>query len=228
MTDTPPADLGEIIVIGIKAVASGVPGGGGGGGGDPGGIEENTDTGGQSPGGTGYTEEQARAENERQKECAAQRFENKLNEQAQKDSKEFFSFTWVRDGQNVTHEIRGGADVRVTVADRNAARAEFGISWPSIVGFNHNHPSNEYCASGGLQGQQELTENAYPSDNDWAWAESVVSNFSVPPETFSLFITDCEGITRSFAFGERAVFKAARNAQVQPPAPIAPTNCPEE
>ena len=106
--------------------------------------------------------------------------------------------------------------------------AEFGISSSSVIALSHNHPPDEYCPSGGLQGHQERIENAYPSDNDWVWAENAVANFNVPAAVFTLYITGCDGQTRAFPFELRAQFKADRAAKSQPPSPIAPTDCPEE
>ena len=225
MTDQPPNELPGITVTGTRLVFTAGPGGGTPG--DPShNPEEQNEVGEGNEGPSGPTQEEVDAENERQKQCAAQKFATELGQKSERNSKEFFSFTWTENGQTLTHDIRGGAGATISAADRNAARNEFGIAFPDVLGFNHNHPNNVYCGSGGLQGQDELYENQFPSEPDWNWATTAVDEFHVPASTFTLFVTDCEGVTRAFPYSEKDAFKDAVERKLPPPPPINP-DCPE-
>ncbi len=224
MTDTPPdgdvTELDEIVVIGTRP-QPGIPHW-------P--VEEQQEVDpNPDPGGGGgglWTQPEVDAENERQKQCAAKKFADGLSEEDDKDNKEFFSFSWILNGQTVTHAIRGGAGVTITQNDLNPALSQFGINASQIVGFNHNHPSNHYCASGGLQGQDEIRRNSYPSDNDWALADQLV-NLGADPNVLSLFVVGCDDQMREFRYRDRADAKRAADRLDPPPPPVQPEGCPE-
>ena len=106
MTDTPPGDvteLEEIVVIGTRP-QPGTPI-------DPNEHQDEVDPNPDEPGTGGgglWTQPAVDAENERQKQCAAKKFEDDLADEDEKDDKEFFSLSWILNGQTVTHAIRGG------------------------------------------------------------------------------------------------------------------------
>lgn len=176
------------------------------------------DTGG---GPSGPTREEVDAENERQKECAAEQFKSELNAKSDKDEKEYFSYTWNRNGQTATHEIGGGNSAVIQPSDRTAARNEFGVSNADVIAFNHNHPADVYCPDSGMLGQDQLRANAYPSDPDWNFAHDAVTNRGVP-NTLILYVSDCEGNVRGFDYLSMQQWKDAKARRDPPPPPIAP------
>lgn len=219
MTDTGPTTLPDVIVVGSRAVP-GAPMGTGGGIPEPGGhtIHQAGDA--PEPS-TVYTVEAAEAENRRQKECAAEAFKAGMNGKSNSDKKEYFSYTWNRNGETATHPVRGGSGDIIQPSDRAAVRTEFGIANADVIAFNHNHPADVYCPNRGLIGQDELLENAYPSDNDWNFAQDAVLNRGVP-NTLILYVADCEGNLRGFDYLSMQEWKAAKTRRDPPPAPISP------
>lgn len=226
MTDQPPSELPGITVTGTRLVFTVGPGGGSPG--DPShNPEEQNEVGEGNDGPSGPTQEEVDAENERQKECAAKQYKTQLDTEKRfsKDKKEFFTFTWTRNGQTTTHPIREGSGARIQTADLNAALSEFSINASNITGFNHNHPADEYCnGSGDLLRSQEI-ENGYPSVNDWVFADALVGAGANPDE-LTLFIADCDGVLRGFPYSQKIEFQEMFDRKQPPPPPINPENCP--
>lgn len=224
MTDEPPTQLPGVTFTGTRLVYLGR---GSGTSGDPSHNPDQQNEVGEGPedGGSSPTQEEVDAENERQKECAAQKFKLELDTKTDKDEKEYFSYTWDQAGQTTTHPIRGGSSAVIQTPDRTAARSEFGISNSDVLAFNHNHPADVYCPDSGLTGQDQLRANAYPSESDWAFAHDAVLNRGVP-STLTLYISDCEGNVRGFDYSDMQRWKDAKTRNDRPPMPITP-DCPE-
>ncbi|RZJ01488.1 MAG: hypothetical protein EON90_02595 [Brevundimonas sp.] len=195
-------------------------------------VEEET---GDTGGGGGELTPADQAENERQKECAAKKFKEKLQSDHpfQKKGKEFFSSIFERDGDTVVHPpVMGtgtlpgqGPNTAISGPDIAGANATYGVAPGSLLGFVHNHPSDVYCGSADsyTQNLQRLT-NQYPSEPDWAAADVMVSNGD--PNTFVLYIVGCDNELRAFPYRDREEFKAERaktNPKTHPP--VQPQGC---
>lgn len=194
------------------------------------------ENGGESGGEGTVTWEQAKAEDGRLKECAAQTFETRLEQEQEfaRDQREFFSFGFNKGGTVTTHPPRGGAGAVIQPSDRAQARADFGFSRSDVMSFNHNHPERVYCDADRRTDRDgyndQLLANGYPSLADWAAADEMVGPLNGEPganaSTFTLFVTGCNGVTRAFPYSEKARFIADMQARRDPPDPIAPTGCP--
>lgn len=226
--DPPPTNGPGVIVIGTRAVAQ-IPGGSGGGGGGPGepGVEQD-EVGDNPGGGGGLTQEEADAENKRQEERAAKKFKTQLQAEWGRRDREFFTFTWIRDGLTRTHEIRPGLRDRIPFDRFLDAAADFGFSLSEITALNHSYPSNVYCDGEGENLFNQTRSSHYSSQNDLDAATYLVNNYQVNPDTLALYIADCSGAIRGFRYSDREAWTNARNNRLPPPAEIDPTGCEEE
>lgn len=188
--------------------------------------QEVTPEDGTSSGGGGLaTPEQVAEEEKRQKDCASAKYKQKLLEKPDRNSKEYFSLTFVRDGQIATTDLRGGG-AQISGPQIAAAMSEFGIGMGDVLGLNHNHPRNEYCdAADSYTRNLQTTANAYPSDNDWNAADAFVNGGADP--NFSLYVAGCDGEVREFPYSGRNGYRQDRNAGRTPPPPVQPEGCPE-
>jgi hypothetical protein len=173
------------------------------------------------------TPEEVEAEEKRQKDCAAKKYNDRLQSKGDKNSKEYFSLTFVRNGEIVTTDLRGGAAAIITGVEIQAAMTEFGITASDLIAYNHNHPSSIYCnSSDGYTRYLQDTTNAYPSDNDWN-AATLLLNPSLNPD-FSMYVSGCNGALREFSYSGREAFRQSRNATATPPPAVQPEGCPED
>lgn len=233
MTDEP-FPLTDVTVVGTRAVAGAPRGGGGGSGGEVGGTdydqvgEEPT-----LPPEAYWTEEEAAAENERQDECAAKKFGERVTARGPRgDEVEHFSVTWKQDGETVTTETREATGQHenlpvgsaVSPGDFNSLSNDYGgIPLSQITGFNHSHAADIYCGGEGIQLYEQQRTNQVPSDNDWLFADEVTRrNVN---HGLVLYLRDCEGQIRAFDYASNQDW---RHGRLPTPAPIAPTDCPED
>lgn len=177
-------------------------------------------------GGRPATQAEVEAEEKRQKDCAAEKFRKRLQEKSDRNSKEYFSFTFVRNGEIVTSDLQGGAGATITGAEISAAMSQLGITSSDLLGFNHNHPSGVYCndPQSYTRYMQEIG-NAYPSAPDW----NAATNLLNPDQdgAFSMYVTGCDGVQREFPYSGRVAFGQARDTKASPPPPVQPLNCPQ-
>ena len=219
MTDT--ANLGDIVVVGVRRKKNtDVPN-----------YDEevtvNPDTG-EPGGGGGFSDLEIDAENARQRDCAGAGYHQALQGISTRNSKEHFSFVLNRGGNtSYTTPAPGTGDV-ITGADRAAVMQQHNIQYSEIEGFAHNHPSGPYCNQPGMSLQersQAVDINSYPSLGDWSYADGIVAQNPSIASTFTLYVTGCDNVLRSFPYTNRDYFRQQVQRANPPRPPALQTDC---
>lgn len=202
MTDA--TDPGEVVIIGKRPTKM-----------QESGYEEaehiSEDPNGGPSGGNVYTTDaQVRAEEQRQRDCAADAFHQKLQAIGTKNSKESFSYILNRNGNTaITNPVTGTGTV-VTGADRTAVIQAQNIQYSEIEGFAHNHPNGPYCNQQGWSIQEKglaRAINSYPSLNDWIYADGIVGANPSVADSFTLYITGCDNELRAYPYSNREYYR---------------------
>lgn len=229
-----PTQLTDVIVIGTRAVPGAPRGGGPGGGGS---VPEtpirtiDLDAPPIEPESV-WNEEDAEAENRRQTDCAAKKYNEKVAALGNRGKEvEHFSVTWKKNGETVTSGVReatgrhGDLPVgsAVSSTDFNQLSNEYGgIPLSEISGFNHSHAAEIYCNGSGYQLHRQREDNQRPSTNDWNFADALTDGNL--DHGLILYIRDCEGVVRAFPYKDKAGFK---DGSIATPPPISPDGCDE-
>lgn len=225
MTDA--TDLGEIVVVGKRRKFQ-----------DYNGYDQQDevpenpgDTG--SGGSGGWTIDEILAENQRQKDCAAEMAGGALKGSPDSNKNEWFSHIF-KDGADNTvyHAPRGGTGPGIASSTFTAARNEFGISSWNVLAIVHNHPAEEYCNGDPGDGSYDAAWqtrqtgfNQFPSENDWAYADTLGN-----PD-LTLYVVGCDGVTRGFRYSDQWLLRPLvqpahmQSAPVPPLAPPPPSPC---
>lgn len=220
MSDT--ADLGEIVVVAPrprKMQDIGYE--------QPEEVSENPDSG--SGGGAVYlTDIEVRAEEQRQRDCAGMAFHNQLQSTSSKDSKESFSFVLNRNGSTVYTTLATAAGPTIQPADRAVVISAQNIQYSEVEGFAHNHPNSYYCnrPEYSFQEKNYATDvNSYPSVNDWNFADAIVALHPELADKFTLYITGCDNVMRSYPYSNRAYYRQQLDRLNPPRQPGLQVNC---
>lgn len=220
MTD--PTTLPDVIVVGTRLNFIPPQGGGGE-------VGEDAPEIGDDPG-TSLSEAEVEEFNDRQTDCAASKGKDKIQAKPNSNSVEWFTHIFGVAGQTAVHEPRGGTGTGITDQQFSDARSEFGITGQALFGIVHNHPSDFYCSGGVAYGdpyssthqQREVGFNQYPSEDDWAYAQTLVTSHNVPADQLRLYIVGCDGGMRMYRYSDMAIYRPLMNPSNVETGPVPP------